>query len=483
MKNKNWKDSPSYRVHRLLYWIIILILFLNSQLCLGSNESSQIPNIEQKTSKNPLIELIFVPAYGSYENLTGRIRNAYPDSFKVAVYIYVGAGWWTKPTFDKPLTSIRSDFTWETDITTGGNDAYATKIHAFLLPNGIDPPLSRGYPYLPAALNTLSVADVDTIRNPRTIHFSGYDWWVKTSAPKVGPGPNYFSDSEENVWVDQQGQLHLKITNRNGKWYCAEVILKDSLGYGNYIFKIGSKVGQLNENAVLGLFTWDDHAPEENYREIDIEFARWGNVNNQNAQYVVQPYDRPENMYRWEFPHSLELSTHSFCWQADSIIFRSVKGHQISAPSDSILQIWKYTDSDIPTKGSENARINLWLFRGTAPSDNSEIEVVITRFEHNKITSVKESYKKQTIRYSMLQNYPNPFNSSTRIGYSIPKESKVVLNVYNIQGKEVGVLVNKNSLPGNYEIKWQANELPSGVYFYRLIIDDFVDTKKMVLLR
>ena len=72
--------------------------------------------------------------------------------------------------------------------------------------------------------------------------------------------------------------------NINGKWHCAEVILNDSLCYGNYIFKIASKIGQINESAVLGLFTWDDHAPGENHREIDIEFARWGDVNALNAQ-------------------------------------------------------------------------------------------------------------------------------------------------------------------------------------------------------
>ncbi len=323
--------------------------------------------------------------------MTGRVYNVNPDSFKVAVYIYVGSGWWNQPTFAEPLTPIQSDSTWITDITTGGNDAYATKIHAFLLSNGIEPPQARGLSRLPASLDTLSVADVVTIRNPRTIFFSGYEWWVKVSAPKVGPGPNYFSDSEENVWVDNQDQLHLKITNKNGKWYCAEVILNESLGYGNYIFKLASKVGQINENAVLGLFTWDDHAPNEFYREIDIELSRWGVANGPNAQYVVQPYDYPGNLIKWMQPFELDSSTHIFVWQPDSISFLSVKGHQTSAPYDSLIQYWNYTGPNIPTSGEENARINLWLFRGQSPTDTSEIEVIISKFEYNKITSVRQA--------------------------------------------------------------------------------------------
>src|SRR5436305_806293 len=66
--------------------------------------------------------------------------------------------------------------------------------------------------------------------NGRTISFSGYTWAVKASTGRVGPGPNYFSDSTNNVWVDTQGRLHLKITKVGGRWNCAEVINQQSLG-------------------------------------------------------------------------------------------------------------------------------------------------------------------------------------------------------------------------------------------------------------
>src|SRR5438034_3134844 len=93
---------------------------------------------------------------------------------------------------------------------------------------------------------------------PRTISFSGYTWSVKTSVGPVGPGPNYFSDSTNNVSVDAQGRLHLRITHTGGNWYCAEIVCQRTLGYGNYVFHVDGTPATLDANVVLGLFTWSN---------------------------------------------------------------------------------------------------------------------------------------------------------------------------------------------------------------------------------
>jgi hypothetical protein len=208
---------------------------------------------------------------------------------------------------------------------------------------------------------------------PRVISFSGFNWSVKTSAGRVGPGPNYFSDSVNNVWVDAQGRLHLKITKVGGRWNCAEVVCQSSLGYGTYRWTLDSAVDALDRNVVLGLFTWNDD-PAYNHREIDIEFSRWGAANNQNAQYVVQPYTNAANIVRWNMPAGYPQSTHSFDWSASSIDFLSLGGA-------TTLQQWAYAGPDIPVPGGENARVNLWLYRGSAPSNRLPVEVIISRFE------------------------------------------------------------------------------------------------------
>ena len=82
----------------------------------------------------------------------------------------------------------------------------------------------------------------------RYIHFSGYRWKVKTSDQPMNPGNNYFSDSSENVWIDETGKLHLRITNRNEKWQCAEVICQEKIVYGKYTLFLRSRIDTVDKN-------------------------------------------------------------------------------------------------------------------------------------------------------------------------------------------------------------------------------------------
>ena len=84
----------------------------------------------------------------------------------------------------------------------------------------------------------------------------------------------------------------------------------------------------------------------------------------------------------------------------------------------------------------------------------------------------------------MGQNFPNPFNPRTIINFSLPKESNVSLKIYDVLGKLVHTFFNSElKSAGNYEVSFNANELPSGVYFYTLTSGDFVQTRKMILAK
>lgn len=85
--------------------------------------------------------------------------------------------------------------------------------------------------------------------------------------------------------------------------------------------------------------------------------------------------------------------------------------------------------------------------------------------------------------YFLFQNYPNPFNPTTKIKLSIPKSEMVQIKVYDILGKEVKILLDKYMQTGTYEVEFNASNLPSGVYFYRMISGSYAETKKMLLLR
>ncbi len=106
------------------------------------------------------------------------------------------------------------------------------------------------------------------------------------------------------------------------------------------------------------------------------------------------------------------------------------------------------------------------------------------------ITTVEEYKNNIPSIYKLQQNYPNPFNPSTKINWQLPISSFVSLKVYDVLGNEVVILVNEEKPAGTYEVTWNATNLPSGVYFYRLQVypansgtENFVDTKKTLLLK
>ena len=88
-----------------------------------------------------------------------------------------------------------------------------------------------------------------------------------------------------------------------------------------------------------------------------------------------------------------------------------------------------------------------------------------------------------SIDFTLDQNYPNPFNPSTKILYSIKEEGLVTLKIYDILGKEIATLVNENKPAGNYEAEFNASQLPSGLYIYKIQSGQFSDVKKMLLTK
>lgn len=85
--------------------------------------------------------------------------------------------------------------------------------------------------------------------------------------------------------------------------------------------------------------------------------------------------------------------------------------------------------------------------------------------------------------FELRQNYPNPFNPSTTIVFALPKAVKVQLRIYDVLGRTVATLVNEQMQAGQYEIKFEARGLPTGLYFYRIQAEKFVETRKMLLVK
>jgi hypothetical protein len=86
-------------------------------------------------------------------------------------------------------------------------------------------------------------------------------------------------------------------------------------------------------------------------------------------------------------------------------------------------------------------------------------------------------------KHSLNQNFPNPFNPSTTIEFALPKTEFVILNVFNVLGQQVASLVSEKLNPGIHKYQWQAENLPSGLYYCRMRAGEYEQVRKMVLLR
>ena len=141
----------------------------------------------------------------------------------------------------------------------------------------------------------------------------------------------------------------------------------------------------------------------------------------------------------------------------------------IKTPAKKVLtqapKVYNYTDSN-PTGGSKfNYRLKQIDNDGAYEySDIVEVEFVLSEF-------------------TLYQNYPNPFNPSTTIKFAIPKETRVSLRIYSVLGEEVTSLIDKEMKPGYYEVEFNASNFTSGVYLYSITAGDFIETKKMVILK
>jgi hypothetical protein len=121
-------------------------------------------------------------------------------------------------------------------------------------------------------------------------------------------------------------------------------------------------------------------------------------------------------------------------------------------------------------------------------TDNSftailEGKSITTFVSTNNSTGVKLLDSSILQKYSLNQNYSNLFNPSTVISFSSPLKSFITLKIFDLTGKEITTLVNEELAAGKYNCQWNASNLSSGVYFYRLQSGSFLETKKLVLLR
>jgi hypothetical protein len=328
----------------------------------------------------PAIAFTQVPPAGSggsdaLGTIAGRVTGARPGQ-RLVLFAFAGV-WWVQPFEAQPYTSIAADATWTSQTHLGARYA------ALLVDPSYQPPATTAN--LPRAgdRGVIAVQVVDGTgvppeqRPPKQLTFSGYTWEVREAPSNRGGNNEYRRD---NAWVDAEGLLHLRISHQDNQWFSAEVKLTRSLGYGTYAFA-ARDISGLDPAATFSMFTWDDLGADQNHRGIDIEIGQWGVAANKNAQYLIQPYYVPANVFRFAAPAG--RLTYMVRWQPGRVSFNTLRTPATPRSRSTVEPlVTRDFAAGVPAAGGETVRINLYVFRDAPVPIQRETEVVLEKFEY-----------------------------------------------------------------------------------------------------
>jgi hypothetical protein len=307
------------------------------------------------------------------DTIEGRVTGARRGQ-RIVLYANTDGRWGLCRQSGQPFTNMANDGRWKASVHLGIQYA------ALLVDPTYDPPeQTELLPIVGKGVVTLAVVNGEgptpVLPAPKILKFSGYEWKTSTG-PIFHAGSRTFFDPA-NVWTDERGALHLRISGSPGKWAAAELKLTRSLGYGTYSFQVRD-VSHLEPSAVLTLITWDGVGTESTRRELDVELSRWGHLDNTNVNYVVQPYYVPANFVASRVPAG--AYTHSFRWEPRQVTFSTVAGSSNTGGARVISQ--HVFTSGVPSTEGQSVRIALYVFHQGPIPLKAGTEVIIDRFEY-----------------------------------------------------------------------------------------------------
>lgn len=331
----------------------------------------------QKTEISPTIELTKIPpaAQGGRERvdtIAGRVRNARPGQ-QIVIYAHSGQ-WWVQPWAGHPLIPIKADSTWSTETHLGFEYAallVGPDYHP--LPTLDIPPTQGGsiaFVTIVKGSGTPQLAPVGSLK------FSGYDWGVRTIESDKGGLSNLYDS--ENAWTDPSGALHLQIKKKSARWSCAEIFLNRSLGYGTYSLTVRD-ISHLEPAAVFSMFTFDEWASDQTFREMDIEIGGAGvAAHKNNARYEIQPVYIPGNLFAFAAPEG--TLTFVLRWESGHATFKTFRGKSAGAGAQ-LLSEHEFT-SGVPTPGKAIPRLIFFVIASDKHPMQKPSEVVVEKFAY-----------------------------------------------------------------------------------------------------
>ncbi len=320
--------------------------------------------------------------------------------------------------------------------------------------------------------------------------------WLLTNltADTLMPVYNVLAINDDTVFVSTSYNLRLTIDGGEN-WSVRSIITGDSKGLffknnsllltalhsGSYALYKTTDFGESFELLYSGINTWNFNNPVYATENGYVFLVSRGT----NLDGIVRSTDDGLNWEQVLFNDKLAatvFANEDGLVITGSIVFTNSDTNKVLLSTDfgnswtSFVQPTDVNNSirDIKQDPMKN------LFFGTSSEGLFQVDI---------ITDVDEKTNKK-FNYFLSQNFPNPFNPATKIKFTLPNVGrrvsspyKTVLKVYDVLGNEVATLVNEEKPAGNYEVEFNGEGLSSGIYFYRLYVGSFIETKKMVLLR
>lgn len=285
--------------------------------------------------------------------------------------------------------------------------------------------------------------------------FNGVSWKTYTPANSGLPGTNVspkLVDEKGNLWL-ASGQGLVKYDGKAFITYKpTEAGLPGDAVYSVAIDNGGNKwigaIGGLavfNESGIVTSIFNFEVKNQEGYSAI-----KWG-------------ANLEKNFLRFEIERSIDYAA----WSSIRII----------EDTDLSKRDFLYEDSLVDAGMRKIVKYRIKIINIDSTYFYSNVKSILTEFSDLKETEDLPS------KFTLDQNYPNPFNPGTKIKYSIPVQTFVNLKVYDVLGRIVTTLLNEEKPAGNYEVEFNATALSNGIYFYRLQTDNYIETKKMILLK
>lgn len=284
------------------------------------------------------------------------------------------------------------------------------------------------------------------------IHSRGNDIWV------AGFGINYsaivYSDDSGNTWTpifvdDSTGINDFFFSDVNTGWYCSSEIPFNPPLYNGFIYKI--KRGWTEEIV-------PPSTPKQIYPENDSFLEE----NVFNFEWEKLDY----SLYRLQISCD-SLFTNFFVITNQSTGDTTFSGNNLYIENNPLIGLFPNKKYYWRIRSENKAGISewseTWSFTIISPNEVKE-----------------ENFPTE---FKLFQNYPNPFNPTTKISYSIPKMSFVTIEVYDVLGNKIETLVNKYKTVGTHNVEFNGSNLASGIYFYNMQTGDFIETKKMILMK